>query len=218
MKNLNFFTLIVVIVLSLSQFACNNNKGRGNSSEVNYAGIPTSTCLLSPNNYQGQCNYNYAGYGGFYNYDYNLYVNGLTNNYANGFCGCGQSGYPVYNSNWGLGCVNNANLPQSYNYWNVTRYLMYTWNSTSLQWNKYQTTTNTGYNNGYNNYYGYGGYGYGAGNSCQYSVILSCDTGSQNSCGPGAVCLSLNRTTSGGTYSQSGPGVCVMNYQGYNYY
>lgn len=173
--------------------------------DPNAAGVPTSLCLLSPNNYQGQCNFNYAGYYGFYAYDHNLYVNGLTNNYANGFCGCGYSGTPVYNSSWGLGCINYSNLPQTYNYSNPTRFLMYGWNSSTLQWSKYQNSTVSGY-------------GYGAGNSCQYSVILSCDTGAQNSCGPGAVCRSLNATGNGGSYSQSSPGVCVLNYQGYGYY
>ncbi len=224
MKNLYKFSFIAILLLfAFTQNACNNNRGRGNNMDPNVAGVPTSICLLSPNNYQGQCNYNYASYYGFFAYDYNLYVNGLTNNYSNGFCGCGQSGYPVYNSNWGLGCINNANIPQTYNYTNPTRFLMYTWNSTTLQWNKYQSSANSyypgynSYNGGYNNY-GYGSYGYGAGNSCPYSAILSCDIGSQNSCGPGAVCRSLSNSGGGGSYSQSGPGVCVLNYQGYNYY
>lgn len=202
MKRNNLYILVMALLVAALFGACNNNKGRGNNNGANIGVTPTTACLLSPNGYQGQCNYNYGGYPGFVNYDFTLYMNGLNNNYANGFCGCGQNGFPVYNNNWGLGCVNSSYLQQGYGSYNNTQFLMYTWSAPSLQWTSAQQ------NYYYNNNYGY--------NSCQQTVILSCDTGVQGSCGPSAICMSLN-PYGGNGYSQSGPGLCIMNQSGYNY-
>ncbi len=212
MKHLTFKTIFISTIVSILLIAvgCNNNKGRGNNTEANMGALPTINCLLSPNNSQGFCNYPYGNYYGFTNYDHNLTINGLNNNYATGFCGCGQQGnsWPVYNNNWGLGCVNDAALPKTqqgygsynpYNY-NQVRFLMFTWSAQSRQWTTYQPNYN------YNNY--------GGGASCStYSVILACDTGVQGSCGPNGSCMALNGGTGGGNggYAQSMPGVCVMN-------
>lgn len=203
MKRNTLYTLLLASIVAALFGACSNNKGRGASNGANMGVYPTTTCLLSPSGYSGQCNYPYGNYSGFVNYDFTLYINGLNNNYANGFCGCGQSGFPVYNNNWGLGCINSSYFQQGYNNYNSNRYLMFTWNSTGLQWMTAQQNYNS-YSNNYNN-------------TCQQSVILACDTGVQGSCGPNAVCVSLN--TYGGTgYSQSGPGLCTVTQNGYNNY
>lgn len=206
MKHKILTLLILALATSVSFISCNNNKGRGNSTTANMGALPTINCLISPNNSQGFCNYPYGNYPGFANYDHTLMINGLNNNYATGFCGCGQSGYPVYNNNWGLGCLNNTSLPQGYGYYNTIRLLMFTWNPQAIQWTTYQP----------NNYYNYG---YGAATCSTMSVIIACDTGVQGACGPTASCLSLNGLGSGGNggYSQSGPGVCVVN-QNNGYY
>lgn len=196
----------------LTGVGCNNNKDRGNTTVANMGVLPTINCLLSPNNSQGFCNYPYGNYYGFTNYQHTLAINGLNNNYATGFCGCGDpsTSYPIYNNNWGLGCVKNADLPRGYG--NAVNFLMFTWNSQGRQWTNYQN---------YQNNYAWGG----SGASCPtYSVILACDMGVQGSCGPNGSCMSLNRngTTGGGTYVVSEPGICVMNQQrinnGYPYY
>ncbi|MEY4617266.1 MAG: hypothetical protein RJB66_2226 [Pseudomonadota bacterium] len=192
--------LVITLVVAVLFGACSNNRGRGTNTGANIGVLPTNTCLLSPNGHQGLCNYNYGGYQGFANYDYTLYMNGLNNNYANGFCGCGQGGYPVYNNNWGLGCVNGSYIQNGYgNYGN--RFLMFSWNSSALQW----ASSATSY---YNNYGGY--------NSCPRTIILTCDTGVQGSCGPNGVCMSMN-PYGGSGYSQSGPGICIMNQNAYTY-
>jgi hypothetical protein len=213
MKYINIKTVFVstVVVALIAAVGCNNNKGRGNSTTANMGILPTINCLLSPNNSQGFCNYPYGNYYGFTNYDHTLVINGLNNNYASGFCGCGQqgTGYPVYNNNWGLGCINNANLMTGYGGMNNVRYLMFSWNAQSRQWTSYNPYQNYNYNSGY-----------GVGASCNtFSVILACDTGQQGSCGPNGSCMMLNgaSTGTGGTYAQSGPGVCVMN-QNAGYY
>lgn len=195
------FKIMTCAILVIGAFlgACNNNRGRGANDGANIGVLPTTTCLLSPNGVQGQCNYNYSGYNGFSNYNHNLYINGLNNNYANGFCGCGQGAFPVYNNNWGLGCINSSYLQSGYGVNN--QFLMFNWSPSNLQWISLQQ----GY---YNNYNYYGSY-----NTCQQSIILACDTGVQGSCGPSAACVSLN-PMGGSGYSQSGPGLCVRN----NYY
>lgn len=199
MKRNTFNSFVLAIVVAVIFGACSNNRGRGTNTGANIGVLPTTTCLLSPNGQQGLCNYNYSSFSGFANYDYTLYMNGLNNNYANGFCGCGQGGYPLYNNNWGLGCINSSYLQGGWgNYGN--RFLMYTWNSSSLQWSSAQST--------YYNNYGY--------NSCQQTVILACDTGVQGSCGPNGVCMSLN-PYGGQGYSQNGPGLCVMNQNYFGY-
>jgi len=219
MKYINIKTVFIATLIGiiLAVVGCNNNKGRGNSTTSNMGVLPTINCLLSPNNSQGFCNYPYGNYPGFMNYDYTLSINGLTNNYATGFCGCGQSttSFPVYNNNWGLGCVNNSSLPQQGGYnnqYNNVQFLRFTWNAQTRQWTSFQPYQQ---NNYYSNYYG-------AGASCStYSVILACDTGAQGSCGPNGSCFPLSNNGGGGGYTQSGPGVCIMNQQnnynsGYN--
>lgn len=213
MKHLTIKTIFISTIASILLIGagCNNNKGRGNNTAANMGALPTVNCLLSPNNSQGFCNYSYGNYYGFSNYDHTMVINGLNNNYATGFCGCGQDGtrFPVYNNNWGLGCVSNSALPttQGYGTANYARMLMFSWNAQARQWTTYQQYQQP-------NYYG--------GASCStYSVILACDTGAQGSCGPNGSCMALNGGIGGGNggYAQSTPGVCVLNqYNNTGYY
>lgn len=204
MKQNSVQVTLLAILMTVVMSACNNNKGRGSNTGANMGVLPTTTCLLSPNGYSGQCNYSYGSYPGFMNYDHTLFINGLNNNYANGFCGCSNGGgYPVYANNWGLGCINTSSLPQGNGYYNNTRFLTYFWNATNLQWVSSQQTSN---------------YSYYGNNSCPQSVILACDTGVQGSCGASGVCVSLNPYGNGGGYSQSGPGLCILNQGNNGYY
>jgi hypothetical protein len=183
--------LIALAMLALAfGSGCNNNRGRGVNTGANIGVLPTTTCLLTPNSAQTNCNYDYSSTQGFTKYEYNLYIGGLNNEFASGFCGCGQGGFPVYNNNWGLGCVSTANLQQTMMYY--SRFLMFNWDSTNKQW----LSANSSF---YNNYGGF--------STCGKTVLLACDTRVQGSCGPNGACASMDPYNS----SPGKAGVCLMN-------
>jgi hypothetical protein len=199
MNRNNFLHTILSLIVATTFFGCNNNKGRGINTGANIGAYPTNTCLLNPNN-TTHCNRSYEGNQGFFNYSYTMYMNGLNNNYANGFCGCGANAFPVYQNSWGLGCVDYSYLPQNnYGYGSVS-FLMYSWDVSRLQWTS--TSPNYYMNNMYNP------------NACGREVILACDASQQGSCGPSAVCMPFD-PYGNASYGKRIIGVCVMNQNSY---
>ncbi|MEN0057842.1 MAG: hypothetical protein AAGB31_03330, partial [Bdellovibrio sp.] len=122
--------------------------------------------------------YNYA-------YDYTSYFNQY------GFCNCPGGYSPVYNGQYGLGCVSAQLLmPYAgmYTYWS------WGWSSWGTGYPAPQTTINLPQ---YSNIPSVGG----VNGQCSRNITQSCILSQANSCGAGAVC----RQVMGG----SNLGVCV---------
>lgn len=181
--------IITFLVMPLMLAACAEKKG----SESQVATVPPPTNCIDGSSY---CNSNlygqnngYAAYPRnpyFYNpsyawariYGYGGYMGG----YVGNFCNCPAGHRPVYNGQYGLGCVSMAQFqPVAYGavYWG--------WGANNNQWVNIPQVSNT--------------QGYPKSNGCFQNVAQSCFVDQVNSCGSGATC----QTTGGG----SRLGICV---------
>jgi hypothetical protein len=208
-----YFTCLILTATVINcQNQNGRNSGNGNGQNIAVTPAPpppTTNCLFNnyagyPNNNYGnnypyygngynngyngyngyngtQCGYNYSGYQGFMNYPYDQAA--AQQMYMSGFCGC-QSGFrPIYNSYWGLGCIEGRFV-------NTTSYYVgFYWNSTNSQWvNIPQVTTAPAANGG----------------NCYMDTLLACDTSNPNTCGTAGVCYSPTGSRIGVCQYQSG--------------
>jgi hypothetical protein len=190
MKIFNFATAALITV-SLGFFvACGSSKSGQNKIAV----TPTNTCML-PNGIQGNCDTSFYGQvAGFSVYPYNgSGYYGNTNNYAGGLCACNNGSRPVYNSQFGLGCM-------ATNYVNVNAgFYSFGWNSGNSSWYGLPQVA-------------YQPFVSSAGSNCFNDVAYVCDVRLANSCGNTGFC----RPVSGA----SSVGLCVFTtstQNGYSY-
>lgn len=173
--------LVTFLVMPLILVACADKK---NGNDV--ATVPPPTTCMNGSTY---CNSNMYGYNnGYAAYPYNPYYYNMNTIWAQGgyygnFCNCPPGHRPVYNGQYGLGCVAIAQFqPVAYGavYWG--------WGANNSQWvNMPQISNSQGYPTNRN--------------SCFQNVAQSCFVDQANSCGTGATC----QTTGGG----SRLGICV---------
>lgn len=176
---------ILLVLMPLLFVACADKNG---GSDATIATVPPpATCMDGST----LCNANqYGAYPGFSAYPYNPYYynmnyawGGYANGYVGNFCNCPVGTRPVYNGQYGLGCVANTTF-QAYAggavYWG--------YGANNNQWvNIPQISNSQGYPQG--------------SNGCFQNVAQSCFVDQMNSCGAGLVC----QTTGGG----SRLGICV---------
>jgi hypothetical protein len=210
MKNIMMYIACLVLVTSVIN--CQNQKNSKNNDQnmalTPAPPPPTTNCLYSQNgtnnqygnqygsnynnnagynNYSGyngySCNYTYGQYNGFnaYNFQYDNF-NGGQNYYMGGFCGCPVNFRPIYNSYWGLGCIEGRFV-------NTTAYFIgYGWTSTNNQWiNIPQISTMPV-----------------SGSNCYQDAVLACDTQNPMVCGTGGICVSPNGGRTGVCQYQNG--------------
>lgn len=178
--------IVACILMPLYFAACGDKKNSDNT----VATVPPPTNCIDGSTY---CNSNqYNGYNGFsaypnnpyfYNtaYAWNSYY-GTGGGYYGNFCNCPTGSRPVYNGQFGMGCVSvNAFQPYAHGamYWG--------WGGGNSQWVNLQQISNT--------------QGYPANNGCYQNIAQSCFVDQANSCGVGATC----QATGGG----SRIGICV---------
>lgn len=188
--------ILSVIVMPLVFLACAEKQDSGSPAEVAVVPPPAATPLPAPPTAcvdgTTYCNSNlYRGNPGFTAYPHNPYFYnmryawggnfGLGSGYVGNFCNCPHGSRPVYNGQFGLGCVSTANF-QAYAggavYWG--------YGANNNQWvNIPQISNSQGYKS----------------NGCYQNVAQSCFVDQVNSCGPGLLC----QTTGGG----SRLGICV---------
>lgn len=172
--------LMPLFAISVIIACADKQQSSGNGAVVTVATVPPPTNCVNGTTY---CNSNqYIGNAGFSAYPYNpyFYNNSAMGNGGN-FCNCPNGSRPVYNGQFGLGCVASSNF-QSYSggavYWGLGAH--------NNQWvNVPQFSNSQGYSN----------------NSCYQNVAQSCFVDQANSCGVGLRC----QTTGGG----SRLGICV---------
>jgi len=166
--------ILASLVMPLVLAACGSN----NSSSGTTATVPPPTNCIDGSAY---CNSNYYNQNNGYSaYPYNPYYYGSTGN----FCNCPVGYRPVYNANYGLGCVSMSSFqPYAYGavYWG--------WGANNNQWVNIPQVSNT--------------QGYPSSSSCYQNIAQSCFVDQVNSCGAGATC----QPTAGG----SRLGVCLAN-------
>ncbi|WP_413290188.1 hypothetical protein [Bdellovibrio sp. HCB337] len=180
-----FYTFLVMPLVFV---ACADKQGSDNTVAV---APPPASCI----NGSAYCNSNlYGQNNGYAAYPYNpYYYNPQTvwgqGGYMGNFCNCPVGHRPVYNGQYGLGCVAISQFqPVAYGavYWG--------WGADNSQWvNIPQVSNSQGYPTNRNS-------------SCFQNVAQSCFIDQVNSCGAGATC----RTTGGG----SRLGICVSAGQG----
>jgi hypothetical protein len=90
---------------------------------------------------------------------------------------------PVYNSSWGLGCIEGRYVN------NNSYYAGFYWNSTNSQWVNIPQVTTMPVNNGGN---------------CYMDTVLACDTSNPSTCGSSGVCYSPTGSRIGVCQYQSG--------------
>jgi hypothetical protein len=178
---------LALIVMPLVFVAC-ADKG-GEDSKV--ATVPPPTNCIDGSTY---CNSNlYRQNAGYAAYPQNPYYYnpatswsrfyGNSGGYMGSFCNCPVGTRPVYNGQYGLGCVSTTQF-------NTVAYgaVYWGWGADNNQWVNIPQVSNT--------------QGYPSGNgSCFQNVAQSCFVDQLNTCGPGATC----QTTGGG----SRLGICV---------
>lgn len=165
--------IFTFLVMPFVVVACAGDK----NSDTTVATVPPPTSCVDGTTY---CNSNqYAAYPGYQAYPYNPYYYQTNGN----FCNCPWGSRPVYNGQFGMGCV-------SMNTFNTYAYGAVYWGygANNNQWvNIPQISNSQGYpqqNNG-----------------CFQNVAQSCFVDQLNACGAGRVC----QTTGGG----SRLGICV---------
>lgn len=175
--------IFTFLVLPLMFVACAEKNDGG--SQV--ATVPPPTTCVDGSTY---CNSNqYVGNQGFSAYPYNPYYYNMNYSwggnagYVGNFCNCPYGTRPVYNGQFGLGCVSNSSF-QAYAggaaYWG--------YGANNNQWVNIPQISNS---QGYPQQQG----------GCYQNVAQSCFVDQLNSCGAGRVC----QTTGGG----SRLGICV---------
>lgn len=214
----NFILGLAALGLAVAIVNCQPNNGR-NSNNGNNGNVavtpapppPQANCLFNNynnggynygNNYQYpyggypnngypnggyQCQQIYGGVNGFVNYPYDYAA--AQNHYQGGFCQCPAYYRPIYNNNWGMGCVDGRFLNYTNSY-----YVAYAWDYTNMQWlNISQVPTNTA----------------NAAGTCYNDSLLACDTSNPGTCGTAGTCFAINGGRIGVCQYQGG-------YNGYN--
>ncbi len=174
----------VILFLSLTNCGNNNsnrsygpNANNNNVEAVTPIAAPTNFCLTNYSN--SNCNQHYGQVNGFMNYPYN--PNAIRENFNSGFCHCPTNYRPVYNSNWGLGCM-EGRFAVPLHAQNQLSFMSYFWNSQNSQWTQNPQVPSYGTNN----------------NSCYQDAILTCDATNPNSCGGrNSRCVSVNGSAVG---------------------
>lgn len=199
------------LLIALFVAACQNDGGGGggNTTVTNGVTTPLTSCIDGTTFCDGRIYSQTPGfmaYPGMYGSAYN-YMNQFA---RGGFCNCPMGTSPIYNSTYGLGCIQTRLLQP------FAGYYMYWQIDYSSNW-----TTGWGYNDpayyygyGYNsapqipnNYPQYsnipaGTYpGFGGGSSCSRNLTQSCLLNQGNTCGNGATCRQV--------ISGSNLGVCA---------
>ncbi|HEY8271225.1 MAG TPA: hypothetical protein VIG33_10090 [Pseudobdellovibrionaceae bacterium] len=178
------YLLISLFTLSLFVACADQHSNNNNGAPTNIATVPPPANCVNGTAY---CNSNqYIGNPGFSAYPNNPYY--YTNRYAwnqggyyGNFCDCPNGSRPVYNGQFGLGCVAISSF-QSYTgnavYWGL--------GANNNQWVNIPQISNS--------------HGYPQ-NGCYQQVMQSCFIDQANSCGVGLTCQ-----TTGGA---SRLGICV---------
>lgn len=179
--------IFTFLVMPLVFVACADKGGGGDQTIAAVpAPAPTTTCVDGTT----YCNSNqYANYNGFRPYPGNPYYYNVNTvwgagGYVGNFCNCPWGSRPVYNGQFGMGCV-SVNTFNAYAggavYWG--------YGANNNQWvNMPQISNSQGYPQNTNN-------------GCFQNVAQSCFVDQMNACGAGRVC----QTTGGG----SRLGICV---------
>ena len=167
--------------------AC-GDKDKGNSAGTIATVPPPTTCMSGT-----YCNSNqYGQSNGYTAYPVNPYYNGSNNG---SFCDCPYGYRPVYNGQYGLGCVSAATFQPYSNgavYWG--------WGANNNQWVNIPQVSNT--------------QGYPANNSCYRNVAQSCFVDQINSCGGGATCQATGGGSRLGVCTTAGTNSASPNYNG----
>lgn len=178
------FTALVLPFLFAACGGNNDNNSGGTTGTIATVPPPTNTCM----NGTTYCNSNMYGQNfGYAAYPYNPYFYGVNYGFYNAsyygsFCDCPPGHRPVYNTQYGLGCVSVSSFqPYAYGavYWG--------WGANNNQWVNVPQVSNT--------------QGYPSSNTCYRNVVQTCFVDQVNSCGASATC----QATGGG----SRLGVCV---------
>ncbi|MGZ3797379.1 MAG: hypothetical protein ACXVB1_13485 [Pseudobdellovibrionaceae bacterium] len=190
MKSWALRFLLTPLLAASTFIACANNNQSPNNTGAGPAAIATVPPPANCMNGSTYCNSNlYAGNTGFSAYPSNPYYYNTSyawnqGSYYGNFCDCPNGSRPVYNGQFGLGCVAISNF-QSYSngalYWGL--------GANNNQWVNIPQISNS---QGYPNY---------ATNGCYQNVAQSCFVDQVNSCSPGFICQ-----TTGGA---SRLGICV---------
>lgn len=186
------------IATALLITACQNDSGGGGGGTVT-ATTTTTTPLTQCIDGSAYCDNRiysqtpgWMPYPGMYGYAYN-YISGFS---RSGFCDCPRGYAPVYNSTYGLGCIQSRLLQPFagyYMYWQID--ISSNW-STGWGYNDpayfygYGYTSAPTYPNNYPQYSNipagtYPGYG---GGSCSRNLTQSCLLNQANTCSNGATC------------------------------
>lgn len=186
----------VVLIFALFMTACQGDDGGGGGGTAvttTTVTTPLTSCLDGTtycNNQQYSGLPGFMPYPGMYGYAYNY----MTYFNQNGFCNCPQGWTPVYNSSYGLGCVQSRLLMQNYSasylYWEFqnSSSWSYGWAQSNdyYYWSYYSAPTIPNNfaqsSNIPNGYYG------GSGGSCSRNLTQSCLLNQANTCGAGATC------------------------------
>lgn len=187
MKRLVFFIFALFIV------ACQgNNDGGGNTVTNNTVTTPLTMNCINGSTYCNGSVYQQYGWQPYtYPYAYNnwsySYYNWMNVFNQQGFCGCPNGYSPVYNGNYGLGCISTQLLnpyQNSFYYWQWG----YTWGYTTAA---PQATIN---------YPQFSNISGGSG-QCSRTLTQSCLMDQGNTCDAGATCRQV--------LQGSNLGVCV---------
>lgn len=175
------------LVLPFLVAACGGGNGGFNAAGTIAtvpAPAPTGTCTAGATNCPGNNYGQFTGYTPYPSQPSPYGMNGGANGvpvYGN-FCDCPVGFRPVYNAQYGLGCVSMAAL-QPY----ASGTIYWGWNANNNQWVNIPQVSNT--------------QGYPSSNACYRHVAQSCFVDQANTCGANATC----QPTGGG----SRLGVCV---------
>lgn len=182
------------ILMPFLIIACADDKGSNPSpaaAETIATVPPPTTSCVDGTTY---CNSHlYSNYNGFYaypknpyyynlNYSWNAHFGGNYGGYIGNFCNCPVGTRPVYNAQFGLGCVSQFSF-QPY----ISAAVYWGYGANNNQWVNIPQVSNS--------------QGYPSQNSCYQNVVQSCFVDQLNSCGAGRLC----QTTGGG----SRLGICV---------
>lgn len=175
---------LVYIIFAFWLAACGSDGGDGGGGKVATAPLGLK-CINGQANcdttqYNQYYQYGWRPYPGFqYGYDYSIQFN------QNGFCNCPVGFGPVYNSTYGLGCIDQGLLEP---FANSFFYFSFTIGS----------FVGGGYVGGYTapeyptNWPQYSNVGGNTINTCSRTLTQSCFVNQPNSCGAGATCRQVN--------------------------
>lgn len=151
--------ILTCLVAPLFFAACDPGK-----SDPAPAAAPSAACM----NGTTYCDSSLYGFNrGFSAYPQNPYDNPNAGN----FCSCPTGQRPVYNGQYGLGCISNSSF-QAY----AANAVYWTWAAGNNQWvNQPQISNTQGY--------------FGNSSSCYKDVAQTCFVDQPNSCGTGLACI-----------------------------